>query len=141
MKYYIANQMIIDSRDVAVIFGNNPNPTEIDLSIDETDFTGVEWARFRGGIYEKIHVDGNYHDYSVIEVQLPSFRNGFDPYDHSSDKSFFDVSVYLVENEDPELEIVERNYKLSDLSHFLQGRIKQEAERMYLDWLKTKNHD
>lgn len=126
---YLTRGVIFKRKDVSVVFGNTQVPVEITLN---TDLFGLFVS------CDQIYVDGDFNNHDLITVQLGTLSNGLEPEDIDC-YSHFEIDVQIFENEETDLQIKDRNFKLEDLSMELQARIVKVAEEMRADKMKFIN--
>lgn len=129
-KAFIAHGLLMVSKDLAIILSGNPSPTEVEVPEDEYLID-----------CDKIHINPDYNHHDSIEVQLGNLSDFLEVDDLNGFHTFFNVSVNMQENNDPETHIVSRGFIIENLSMELQKRIHDKAEEMYQDWLKTIVND
>lgn len=126
---YTTHGLILWDKDLAIVTGNKPNPIEIEVAenvhIIQPDTTFVE---------------GNFNTYDEIEVSFSFLGEGIDISDITQCSGFFCVAVQIFKDDETDLQIKDRNFKLEDLSMELQKRIHDVAEKMRADKMKFINY-
>lgn len=122
-KAYTTHGLLLSDKDLAIVVGNNPNPIKVELPESVTVSC------------DTIYVEGDFNRHDLITVQLGSLSNGLEPEDINC-FSHFEIDVQIFENDETDLQIKDRNFKLEDLSMDLQKRIYDVAEKMRADKMK-----
>lgn len=124
-KAYTTHSLLLSDKDLAIVVGNNPNPIEVELP--ESVYVIQDDTTF---------VEGDFNRHDEIEVSMSFLGEKIDSVDVSDGESYFIVSVQIFENDETDLQIKDRNFKLEDLSIELQKRIHVVAEKMRDDKMK-----
>lgn len=129
MKAYVTYKkgIVFSDKDLAIITGNS-------LDIYCLDNIGIPLIDI--SVYcDTIYVEGDFNRHDLITVQLGSLSNGLEP-EGIDCYSHFEVGVQIFENDETDLQVKDRNFKLEDLSMELQKRIHDVAEKMRFDKMK-----
>lgn len=129
MKAYITKSILFNSNDLALIVGNDLDIYTIDPWIDGCPIVSCD----------TIYVEGDFNRHDLITVQLGTLSNKLEPEDIDC-FSHFEIDVQIFENDETDLQIKDRNFKLEYLSMELQKRIHDVAEKMRADKMKFINY-